>query len=81
MKRTIFFAIIAIVTLFSCTPESSKMTKAVILDSRERVTDAQTHYVVYLPSYKVKDYVIMYPEFEIGDTILIHDRWRNFKIQ
>jgi len=65
----------------SCTPKSAMMTKAVILDSKPRTTDAQTWYYVNLLTYDIKDRVVMYGSWEVGDTILVHDRWRNLDIQ
>lgn len=56
-------------------------TRAVILDSKPRTTDAQTWYYIYLPTYDVKDRIVMYGAWNIGDTILVHDRWRNYDIQ
>ncbi len=78
---------IAVIILFlalvsaSCTPKSAMMTKAVILDSKPRTTDSQMWYYVNLPTYGIKDRIVMYGLYEIGDTILIHDKWRNYEIR
>ena len=80
MKKILFFALVAIATL-SCTPKSAMMTKAVILDSKPRATDAQMWYRIELPSYGIKTSVVTYELFEAGDTVLVHDKWRNYEIR
>jgi hypothetical protein len=80
MRKTIFFTLLVIATL-SCTPKSAMMTKAVIIDSTPRAVDSQTRYKVALLSYDVVDYVVAYAEYEAGDTILIHDKYRNYEIR
>jgi hypothetical protein len=80
MKKIIFFALVAIATL-SCTPKSARMTKAVIIDSKPRAVDAQTTYKVELPAYGISDFVVAYHKYEVGDTVLIHDKYRNYEIR
>ena len=80
MKKTIFFTLL-VIAIASCTPKSAMMTKAVVLDSKPRATDAQMWYYVNVPTYGIKDRVVTYALYEIGDTILIHDKWRNYEIR
>jgi len=82
MRQLLLLVAISIVLVVtSCTPKSAMMTKAVILDSKPRTTDTQTWYYVKLLTYDVKDRVVMYGSWDVGDTILIHDRWRNYEIR
>lgn len=74
-------AVIIVMAVTSCTPKSAMMTKAVIMDSELRATDSQTSYKVEVLSYDVIDYFVAYQKYEIGDTILIHDKWRNYEIR
>jgi len=67
--------------LSSCTPKSAMWTKAVVIDSKPRATDAQTSYKIHLFKYRVTDYFVTYQTYDIGDTILVHDRWRNYDIR
>ena len=80
MKKIIFFALIAIATL-SCTPESAKMTKAVVLDNKfEEAVGQYNTKLVYL-EYGVVDYQFSYQNYEKGDTIMVHDIYRNCEVQ
>ena len=65
----------------SCTPKSAMMTKAVILDSKPRTTDTKTWYRVNVITYGIKDQIVVYAIHNIGDTILIHDRYRDLDIR
>ena len=76
----LFLALMCAVST-SCTPKSAMWTKAVVLDSKPRATDAQMWYYVNVPTYGIKDRVVTYALYEIGDTILIHDKWRNYEIR
>jgi hypothetical protein len=80
-KLTLIVILAIVAGITSCTPKSAMMTKAVIIDSDPRAIDAQTSYKVALLSYDVIDYFIAYQKYETGDTILIHDKWRNYEIR
>lgn len=77
----ILFLVFMCAMMSSCTPKSAMMTRAVIIDSKPRTTDAQMWYYVNLPTYGIKDRVVSYALYEVGDTILIHDKWRNYEIR
>ena len=80
MKRILFFALIAIATL-SCTPKSAMITKAVVLDNKFEESVGQYNTKLVLIEYGVVDYQFSYQNYEIGDTICVHDPYRNSKIQ
>jgi len=82
MKQILFFALIAI-AITSCTPKSAMMTKVVVLDSYDdiEVVENQYMYKVNVISYGVTDSYADWKLHEQGDTILIHDRWRNYEIR
>ncbi len=80
MKKLTFFVLMAIAML-SCTPKSAMMTRAVIIDSELRIVDSQTNYKVALLSYDIVDYIVDYRKYEAGDTILVHDKYRNYEIR
>jgi len=73
--------ILVIVMFSSCTPKSAMMTKVVIIDSKPRASDAQTTYKVNVLSYGITDFVVAYARYEQGDTVLIHDKYRNYEIR
>ena len=80
MKRILFFALIAIATL-SCTPKSAMITKAVVLDNKFEESVGQYNTKLVLIEYGVVYYQFSYQNYEIGDTIFVHDPYRNSKIQ
>ena len=66
----------------SCTPKSQMMTKAVVLDcSPEKTSTGHVQYRLKYLSYDVVDYDFNYFQYEIGDTIIVHDKFRNTDIQ
>ncbi len=67
----------------SCTPKSAMVTKAVILDSYDdiEVVGDEYMYRIYVPTYGITHSYGDYQLYEQGDTILIHDRWRNYDIK
>ena len=82
MNRLSLIVILAIVAgITSCTPKSAMMTKVVIIDSKPRSIDAQTTYKVSVLSYGITDFVVAYSKYEQGDTILVHDKYRNYEIR
>jgi len=81
--KNIIIALIVGVMLASCTPKSAMQTKAIILDDYDdiEVINKQYVYKVKVPAYGI---VASHHDWRLhdqGDTILIHDRWRDLDIK
>jgi len=77
----LFLAIMC--ALSSCDPpKSQQRTKAVVLDCLpEKTSTGHVQYRLDYISYGVVDYDFSYYQYEIGDTILVHDKFRGQDIQ
>jgi hypothetical protein len=65
----------------SCTPKSAMRARAVVLDSKPRISDSMITYKVRVLHYNITDFVSVYQQYEVGDTILIYDKYRNYEIR
>ena len=82
MKKTIFFALVAIAMVACEPPKSQQRTKAVVLDSMpKQLSTGHTQYKLSYISYGVVDYDFSYFQYEVGDTILVHDKFRGRDIR
>ena len=79
-KKIIFFALIAIAML-SCTPKSAMTTKAVVLQTQWSSASMQHKMKVKYLSYGVVDVTFTTFEYEVGDTIFIHDKFQSRSIK
>jgi len=77
----ITFALAAFVS--SCTPKSAMLTRAVILDDYDdiEVVGDEYMYKIYVPTYGITHSYGDWKLHEKGDTLLIHDQWRNYSIK
>lgn len=85
MKRLYIIGLILVAMMSSCniTPRNAYQTKAVILDSYNdiEVIGDQYMYRIYVPTYGITHSYGDYQLYEQGDTVLIHDVWRNYDIK
>jgi len=72
-----------VIAIASCTPKSAMMTKAIVLDGYDdiEVVNNQYLYKVSVPAYGIVSSHADWKLYDQGDTILIHDRWRNYDVQ
>ena len=82
MRNSLFFTFMVIAIMSSCTPKSAMTTKAVVLDCvPEKTSSGHIQYKLKYISYGVVDYDFSFYQYEIGDTILVHDRFRGRDIK
>lgn len=82
MRNFLFFALVAIAMVACEPPKSQQTTKAVVLDSIDKkLSTGHTQYKLSYISYGVVDYDFSYYKYEIGDTILVHDKFRGRDIR
>lgn len=82
MNRLSLIVILAIVAgITSCTPKSAMNTKVVVLDATQLSIEGRLEYKVRYISYDVVDYIYTPFEFTEGDTIMVHDKYRNRDIR
>jgi hypothetical protein len=82
MRKIIFFALVAIAMVACEPPKSQQRTRAVVLDSVDKQLSTGHHqYKLSYISYGVVDYEFSYFQYEIGDTILVLDKFRGRDIR
>jgi hypothetical protein len=82
MRHFLFFALVAIAMVACDPPRSQQSTKAVVIDSVDgKTSTGHYQYKLNYISYGVVDYDFSYYQYEIGDTIIIHDRFRGRDIR
>jgi hypothetical protein len=77
MRNNLFFTFMVIAIMSSCTPESARTTKAVVLDNKFEDSVGQYHTKLAYLSYGVVDYIYSYVNYDAGDTIFVHDPFWN----
>lgn len=84
MKKTTLFLLVIIVMTgiaTSCNPISSHLTRAVILDGKPTASNGIWNYKINYINYKCVGYYILPIGYEVGDTIFVHDKYKDMNIK